>query len=280
MTFIRNFLACRRPRARWIVVFLPLLIAGCGKTSSPSASSSGKTLRLYVPCGMERPFAAAREAFETLHPDIRVDLVLDNANVLVRRILRKGESADLLVSPGTIEMDKMIKAGRIASDDVAPFGQYELVLFTSRSNPAGIATMADLLKPETKVISVPDPDENSVGRYIRQALQAQSLWKPLQEKMTFTDHPITAYKHVAREKAEASFAYRSCPLKTAPEKLAYSKIRIVQTVPKDTYGPAYACIAPLQDAAEPELAREFIAYLNSPAGRQLLRQYDVPPVSR
>ncbi len=235
-----------------------------------------ETLTIYVPCGMELPFMAAREAFQEVRPGLRVNVVLDNANVLVRRILGKGEKPDLIVSPGLLEMEILQKEGLVGEKDVHPFGRYELVLFTSRANPAGVRTFSDLIRPEVKTIAIADPDLNSVGRYIRQALQGLGLWDQVQSKLLRTEHPITAYKHVAREKADASFAYRSCPLKTAPEKLAYSKVRILEAVPKEMYGPAFAVIAPLSFSPRREVALAFIDYLLSEKGQALLAANDVP----
>jgi len=205
--------------------------------------------------------------------------VLDNANILVKRIVDKGEYADLIVSPGTVEVDKLVAKERVRADDIKHFARYELTLFAPRANPGNVKTMADLKKPEVKVISIAEPEQNSVGRYTREALQQAGLWDEIKSKIEFTEHPITAYKHVARQKAQASFAYRSCPLKTAPDKLEYSKVRILEKVPFDTYGPAYACIAPLISSQNRKLADEFIGYLLSKAGQDLLRSKDVPTVT-
>gem|GEM_PF-413082 len=274
-----------RVRSAAMVVVAAALWMGCGK-QGPAAPTAGtpaakeaarEVLTLYVPCGMERPFMAAQQAFQASHPGLTVNVVLDNANVLVQRLLSKGEKADLLASPGTVEMEAMEKAGAVKPGTTRPFGRFDLVLFAPRSNPAAIATMADLRKPEVKTIAIADPETNSVGRYTRQALQKAGLWEALLPKMLYTDHPITAYKHVAREKAEASFAYRSCPLKTAPEKLEYSKVRILESVPLDSYDPAFACIAPLSDSPR---ATEFVDFLLSADGQKLMGENDIPVLPR
>lgn len=270
------------------MISVALLVAGCGKPSAPVTSAPSAPARapvpaaeltVYVPCGMELPFTAAQKAFEAAQPGSKVGLVLDNANILVKRVLERDEKPDLIVTPGTIEMQALVKAGRVREVDVRHFGKYELVLFGPRANPAGIAAIRDLTKPEVKTIALADPEANSVGRYTRQALQAMGLWDQVQGKLLLTDHPITAYQHVAREKAEASFAYRSCPLKTAPDKLEYSKVRIIESVPQNLYDPAYACIAPLTATPRRQLADVFTAFLLSEAGQKIMREYDIPPVA-
>ncbi|OGV73279.1 MAG: molybdate ABC transporter substrate-binding protein [Lentisphaerae bacterium RIFOXYB12_FULL_65_16] len=252
-----------------------LMLTGCGRHETAAPRTAGLTV--FVPCGMELPFTAAKREFEAANPGTPVVIVLDNANILVKRV-EKGERPDLIVSPGTVEMERLVSLGKVQADSVSHFGRYELVLFAPRSNPANIATIADLLKPEVKVLAIADPELNSVGRYTREALEKLGLWETLKPKTLFTDHPITAYKQVAREQAQASFAYRSCPLKTAPEKLEYSKVRIIESVPLGIYGPAYASIAPLADTPRREVADRFVAFLMSEPGRKLLAEYDIPPV--
>ncbi|MBT4820160.1 MAG: molybdate ABC transporter substrate-binding protein [Lentisphaerae bacterium] len=264
---------------RLLGVGVAVLLLGCGKKTPGREDVASRPLTIYVPCGMELPFMAAEKAFEAANPGTDVAIVLDNANILVKRIMDKGEYADLIVSPGTVEVDKLVAKERVRADDIKHFARYELTLFAPRANPGNVKTMADLTNPEVKVISIAEPEENSVGRYTRQALQKAGLWDKIKDKTEFTEHPITAYKHVAREKAQASFAYRSCPLKTAPDKLEYSKIRILEKVPFNTYGPAYACIAPLLSSQNRTLADKFVSYLLSKAGQDLLKSKDVPALT-
>jgi len=263
--------------AMCILVGVLALAAGCRRSEpEPTAAAEEKELILYVPCGMIVPFTEAKDAFAAKHPGVNVEAVFDNANVLVKRILNRHETPDLVVSPGEVEMEALVKAGQVDPADVSHFGRYELMLFTPRDNPGGVKDIRDLLKPEVKVLAVADPARNSVGRYTRQALEKLGLWEKLQPKIQLTDHPITAYKWVAKGRAQASFAYRSCPLESAPEKLAYSKVRIIQSVPRNLYDPAYATIGILKQSAHRRLAKAFVAFLESDEGRRILIENGVP----
>ena len=262
------------------VVLTAGALAGCGPKPGPAVPAAGAgPLTVYVPCGMELPFMNLRDQFQAANPEIKTEVVLDNANILVKRVIEKGEKPDLIASPGTVEMERLTKASKVRAEDVHHFGRYDLVLFGPRANPGNVTTVKDLLKPEVSTIAIADPAENSVGRYTQQYLQKLGLWDELRKKMILTDAPITAYKHVAREKAQASFAYRSCPLKTAPEKLAYSKVRIIEAVPLDAYDPAVACMAVLTATPRRAAAEKFVAFLSSEAGKAILAKYDVPAVT-
>lgn len=264
-------------RVPWLgaVACAALALLGCGRRAGSDAAAE-EALKVYVPCGMLLPFMEAERAFEAAHPGAQVESVFDNANVLVRRIVQRGEQPDLIVSPGEVEMEALLAAGKVSRADVTTFGRYELMLFTPRANPGRVSDFGDLLKREVRLIALPDPEHNSVGRYARQALENLGLWEQVRPKIEFTDHPITAYEWVARGKADASFAYRSCPLESAPEKLEYAKVHIARSVPFDLYAPARGAIAVLKDSPRRALAERFVAFLLSPEGRRVLRGNGVP----
>jgi molybdate transport system substrate-binding protein len=257
-----------------------LCFSGCGGRKETSAETGGgngkRAFRVYVPCGMEMPFMELCDEFEKQHPGVDVTLTLDNSNVLALRVTEKNERPDIMVSPGSIEMQQLLDKGFVVPGDLTRFGKYELVLFGPRANPGKVSTFGDLEADSVKAIAVADPETTSVGYYTRETLRNLGLWDKVQNKVVFTADPSMAYKHVAREKAQASFAYRSCPLKTAPDKLEYSKVRIIESVPGELYGPAYASIAVLKDSPNRDLGAAFVKLVVSDKGQALLAKYEVP----
>jgi molybdate transport system substrate-binding protein len=266
------FVQTRLGRAGLWVALIACVVA----LSAPSAFAAKSKVTVYVPCGMELPFMAAKRAFEADNKDVTAEIELDNADILVKRIAEKGERPDIVISPGTVEMTELIGGGYVAQNDVKYFGRYELVLFVPRDNPAKVETFEDLTKPDVKVVALANPKQNSVGRYTKQALEKLGLWSKVEPKLVLTDHPIDAYKSVAQVRAQASFAYRTCPLQSAPEKLEYAKVRIIKSVPMDLYDPAYATIGILKTTKDRALADKFVAFVMSDKGQKLLSENGVP----
>lgn len=233
-------------------------------------------LTLYAPCGMEMPFMELQKVFEKSHPGVRVNLLLDNAHILTERVMDSGERPDLVASPGGHELARLVDAGLIKPADLHPFSQLDLCLFVPRANRAGVTAMADLTKDEVKAVAVADPDKTSIGHFTVETLQKAGIWDRIQGKVVITGDASQTYKHVASDKADASFAYRNCPLKTAPDKIEYSKVRVIQSVPAELYGPAYATVAVLSTTTQRALADEFARLVLSPEGVQIMAKYDMP----
>ncbi len=250
---------------------LVLGTAGCRK-----AASGPTVLHVYAPCGMEMPFMELETRFEQSHPGVDVNLLLDNAHILAERVIDSGERPDVIASPGGHELARLTEAGLLQAADIHPFSQLDLCLFVPRANRAGVAAMEDLAKDEVRILAVADPEKTSIGYYTVQALQKAGLWERVKGKVVITGDASQTYKHVAGEKADASFAYRSCPLKTAPDKLEYSKVRVIQSVPANLYGPAYATLAVVGTTTHRDLAEAFVQLVLSDEGKQIMGRYDLP----
>ena len=258
--------------SRGTLLAAALLLAGCGKKTDNAATNQ---LLVLVPCGMEMPFDELATVFEQQNPGLDVRVELEVAHAMAKRVI-DGARPDVVVSPGGVELEPMVAAGFVAPDALVHFGVYDLMLFTPRPNEAKVSDMESLLEDSVKVIAVADPEKTSIGRFTKEALVKKGLWDGLQSKIVITGSASDTYAHVSRGKADASFAYRSCPLKTAPDKLQYSRVRILQEVPEELYGPAYATAATLVQSANPAKAKEFVALLVSEQGQAIFRKYDLP----
>jgi molybdate transport system substrate-binding protein len=256
-------------------------LAGCSRrpaeVAEPAPPEPPKTtqLTLMLPCGMVVPVRAVSDAFEAEHPDVDIVTVLDNAVVLARKIIDKGATADLFISPGERQLGLLEEKDLIDPGSKRYFADLTLVVAVPAKNPAGISSPQDLRKAET--ISCPNPELNASGFYARQALTKLGLWDELQPKMIFTEHAIKSHQMVAQGKSEAGFMYRRCPLETGDGKVPQAAVKLAFEFPPDSYGPARAVIAVLRDSQHADLAMEFADFMVSEAGLRLIGENGLKP---
>jgi len=231
------------------------------------AALSGEAT-LFVPCGMIIPLRAVMDKFEADHPGVKLNGVFDNAVVLGDRIMKKGEKADVFVSPGSTEIGRLEEAGLIDPSSKTAVADFELVVITQREWGAGLAKPKDLMACDT--LSMPDPAINSTGASGREALMNLGLWEQLEPKMVLTKHAIESHTLVASGKSDAGIAYRNCPLETNPEKLSKSKVKVAFSFPENSYEKQQCLVAVLKDSRSPTVAKAFVQALGSPEGRQIL----------
>jgi molybdenum ABC transporter molybdate-binding protein len=244
----------------------------------PLGEAQPVTLTMYGPCGMVLPFMDAIAAFEQQHPDIHIEAKYDNSVIVAKRLTDKGETCDIFVSPGPQQMALLTEKSLIDESTVTAFCDFELVTIIPRENPAGIEKPEDLLK--ATVVSIPDPELDSVGHAGKQALESLKLWKQLedQKKLLVTSQAIESHKFVAQGKSQAGIAFKGCPLETNPEKLSKSKVQVAFDFPEGSYETPQGLIAVTKNCAQPDAAKTFISFLISAEGQKIIADSGLKPV--
>ena len=267
-----------------LIAVMAFVVASCktkqpvetAVTEPPSAvagkETAVQTLKVDIPCGLTVPLREAMARFEETHPGAKLDGTYDNAITNALTIKDKGDRPDLFISPGKREVEILEQQGLIDTSTKTAIGFFELVVATPKDNPKDIHSLEGITKAD--VISLPDPERNSIGVYGKEALQKAGLWDKLMpkgdERIILTEFPIKAYEMVASGKADAALMFRNCPMRTNPEKLEAGSVVNVADVDKTLYEEPLCYIAALKEAPNLPLAKEFIAFLAGAEGQKLL----------
>lgn len=255
---------------RWLIVLLVALVM----LSTGSLQTKG-SLHLFVPCGMIVPFQRLKAEFER-EAKVKIVITYHNGVMLVRRIREKGERPDILVTPGELEMNQMIKEGFIDPKSVVSFGTFKLILVVPARNRAGIRSLNDLLKPSVRRIAIADPKLNSVGYYAQQALINLGLWEKLKGKIVTHWHAQEAVNYVCMARVDAGIYYATCPFDSAPEKVMSPNYEIIAELPKSSYPPVKVQAGMLKASKNKAAAQRFLKFLVEPRTQKLLAQLGIP----
>jgi len=255
--------------------------AGCRLVRSASKASGGaaakKTqLLAFVPCGLEGPFNDVAEAFNKANPQVEVLPHVENIDVLVNRVLA-GEEADVFLSLGDVEVERMKKAGRLLEDTITPFALNSLGVIVSNGNPGRINTIQDFAKQSAGKFCFADPDQNSVGYYARLALQNAGVWDKAKDRAIVADQPSRVKMFVNDGRANAGVIYGPCSQETKqPGKQAYT---FLGSVPQELY-PQFPVVAAITKGGKnQEWGRKFIAFLQTDEGQSALQKWGFRPLA-
>ncbi len=264
-----------------LVVVLLLAVVAMGglvlarQRSAPEAAAPTSRLVVYAPCGMSSPIAVATQRFREANPGAQVQVVFDNAIVLVRKI-RKGDRPDVFMSPGEVEMKQLVEEGFVDAATVTDFGTLDLVVIAP-TKTKGLDSIQGLASPSIKTISLADPKYNSIGYYGAEALKSLGLWESLQAKLLLREYPLEAVTLATNGQVDAGITFLTCPLDTNPEKADGSDVRIVETIPRDVYPPVRLQVALLEETSQRELGRRYIEFLTSEAGQKAIAANGILP---
>lgn len=189
------------------------------------------------------------------------------SSTLARQILH-GAQPDIFLS-ANLELVSLIRETvpeRVVS--VVPFAENRLVLVTVRpERPGDAGDYASWLKalPRDDFIALADTAHVPAGLYAKAALQHAQIWALYRGRIAQSDHVRGALALAERGEVAAAIVYRT-------DVSLASRLRVVGELPAEHH-PAIKLVAVQLDGAAPAGASRFTAFLISPAGQAILRDF-------
>ena len=237
------------------LALVPLLalvvpLAGCGAADGGGGST---TLTVFAAASLTQTFTELGKEFEADHDGTRVRLSFGGSSDLVEQI-GSGAPADVFASADTTTM------GKLGDDAIDPkdFATNVLEIAVPPGNPAHVGSFQDLARPGLKLV-VCAPAVPCGAATAGVAGKAGVTLKPVSEEQSVTD----VLGKVESGEADAGVVYVT-DVKAAGDKVEGvtfpESAAVVNTYP----------ISVLKDSAHAKLAREFVDFVLSDAGRKIL----------
>ncbi len=252
------------------VLIVASLCVACVRNGRQPLPVASTTITVYAAASLQDAFKQIGSAFEAQHPGTKAVFNFGGSQQLAEQI-GQGAPADVFASANTKLMDTVIKTGRIASGSQQVFAHNRLVLITPKSNPAGMQTLSDLATPGLKLVlaakAVP------VGQYTLDFLGKASATPEfgaafsqtvLSNVVSYETDVRSVFAKVSLGEADAGIVYSSDVV--ADKQNTVTRIEIPD--PLNTL--AVYPIAALKDSPQLELAQQFVAFVRSEAGQNIL----------
>ncbi len=120
-------------------------------TPTQTASALEGSITVFAAASLKSTFTELATEFEAAHPGVTVELTFAGSSDLVTQIT-EGAPADVFASADEKNMTKLTDAGLVESSAPVDFATNVLQIAVPPTNPAGIASFADLADPEAKVV--------------------------------------------------------------------------------------------------------------------------------
>lgn len=184
---------------------LLLAVAGCGRDTSTSSrapsSSSGASgsLKVFAAASLTEAFTDEQATLKSSDPDLSVTFSFAGSGALVTQV-QQGAPADVIATADTASMTRLTDAGLVEAP--LTFARNELEILVAPGNPESIRALADLARPDLKVVL--EDESVPAGKYAAQALQAAGVTvKPVSKEADVK----AAVAKVTTGEADATIVY-------------------------------------------------------------------------
>ncbi len=227
-----------------------LLISGC------SGNDDRQVLLVSAAASLTDAFEAVEQAFEEANPDVDVVLNLAGSSALREQILG-GAPVDVFASANMENMERVLAAGEV-TDDPRVFARNRLQIAVPPTNPAGISGLDDFAD-ETLFLGLCATGV-PCGDLARAALAAADV-----EPAVDTNEPDvrSLLTKIEAGELDAGITYVTDVVS------AEGSVGGID-IPDDTNVDADYPIAVLSGATSPDIADEFVGFVLSAKGQQIL----------
>jgi molybdate transport system substrate-binding protein len=221
-------------------------------------------LTVSAAASLQNAFTEIGKVFEKANPGNKVLFNFGSSGSLLQQISR-GAPVDVFATADLDTMNRAQDQNLIVRDTRTNFVANKLVLVAPADSAAGIQNIADLTKPDVKRIGIGTPESVPAGRYAKEALELAGLWDTVQPRLIFGQNVRQVLDYVARGEVDAGFVYAT------DAAAVKDRVRVVADAP--VKGPILYPISVVKGGGNEKLARAFVAYVNSDAGRRVLEKY-------
>jgi molybdate transport system substrate-binding protein len=276
----------------FIILLVAALLAACGPASTPAPAASTsqiepsvpstttpqpRTLTVFAAASLADAFSEIGRDFEAAHPGVTVTFNFAGSGSL-RTQLEQGAVADIFASANQTEMDTLVADDLVVANSSRVFLNNTLLIILPASNPANIKTLQDLAHPGIKLVlgdtTVP------AGKYARQILAN------LDTDPAFTSdfsarvlaNLVSNETNVRQVVAKVQLGEADAGIVYVSDAVAAPELKTIEFPTTDNVIAKYP-IAALKSAPQPDLAADFIAFVLSPDGQAILKEWGFIPVA-
>jgi len=123
----------------------------------------------------------------------------------------------------------------------------------------------DLSRAEVRRIAIANPDHAPYGRAARDALMRAGLWSSLQPRLVLGENISQTFQFVATGNADAGIVALSLAIGTPGTHYTI--------IDQALHDPIAQSAGVLARTRQPMAARDFLAFVNGPLGRPIMKKY-------
>lgn len=261
-----------------------LALSACSGNNNSPTFPAGKNgdqndqLTVFAAAALTEAFQELGERFEERNPGISVNFNFAGSHQLAQQIAQ-GAPADIFASANLKQMQVAIETGRVDQNANHIFAGNRLVIVFPADNPARLRTPLDLSVPNTRVVLASEtaPVGQYALEYLDKASQEDGLGKDYKEKVlnnvvSYEENVRAVLSKVLLGEADVGIVYISDLTNLDPQKV------IALEIPARWNPSASYYIAPMNDSERIDLAQDFIEFVLSMEGQDILKKYGLLPV--
>jgi len=248
-----------------ISIFPLLLMAreGIGQTD--------KEIIVSAAISLTNAFEEMGKTFQEKQKNVRVLFNFGGSGDLSRQIIG-GAPVDVFASASPKDMDDLDKMNMIMKDTRTDFAGNRVVLVVPANTAFHLNSFNDLKRGDVKRIAIGNPKTVPAGRYAEEVLKYFNLAEAVKDKLIFAENVRQVLDYVVRGEVDAGMVY------STDAAIKADRVKVAIEASEQSHKPVVYPIAVIKGSKEEILGKEFISFVVSQEGKQIMKKYGFKPL--
>lgn len=248
-------------------IFLALALWGCHSQPPTNQQTAPEELVVAAAANLTEALAEIGPRF-TSKTGIRVVFSFGATAELAKQI-ENGAPFDVFAAADTEHVDSLDRAGLLTPGTRAIYARGRLVLWLPAGSSLKIGRIEDITGKQFDRIAIAKPDVAPYGRAAVECLQQLGIWTQIEPRVIYAQNVSQARQYAATGNAEVAFI---------PLALVKTGDGTYVEVKESLHEPINQALAVIKSSAKQDAARQFVSFVLSPEGQQLLKAkgYSIP----
>ena len=231
----------------------------------PIFAQAPTTVLISAAASLQDALQVIQTDFEAEYPNIAINYNFGSSGALQQQI-EQGAPVDVFISAGVPQMDALEAQDLLLSETRTNLLGNRLVLIAPQNSTLGLTDFTDLTQDTVEQISVGEFRSVPAGQYAEQVFISLGILDALQPKLIFANNVRGVLAAVESGNVDAGVVY-------ATDAAISDQVTVMAIANAALHSPILYPLAILREAASPEAARMFVAYLSSDAAKAVFEEY-------
>jgi molybdate transport system substrate-binding protein len=246
---------------------IAIVLSGCQFQKPTTQQAAPQELLVAAAANLTDAFAEIGPRF-TGKTGIRAVFSFGATTELAKQI-ENGAPFDVFAAADTEHVDSLDRIGLLTPGTRALYARGRLVLWVPSGSMLKVGKIEDITAKQFDRIAIAKPDVAPYGQAAVESLQKLGIWNEIEPKVVYAQNVSQAKQYTATGNAEVAFI----PLALVkPGEGTYVEVK------ESLHRPIDQALGVIQSSTKQEAARQFVTFVLSPEGQQLLiaKGYSIP----
>ena len=250
------------------LLLFSLAVAGC--TSSENGdkaqeNASQKEVYIVAAASMTDAVKEIGANYEKQHPDVKLMYNFGSSGALQSQI-EQGAPADVFISAAQKQMNALEEENLIDKATRKDLLENKVVLIVPKDSTLVLDDFAAAATDKVSKIALGEPKSVPVGQYSEEIFTNLNVWADIKAKAVYASDVRQVLSWVETGEVDCGVVY-------ATDAAISDKVKVLLEAPAGTHKPVVYPAAMVGSSKNPEIAKDFLAYLSQDEQKAILAKY-------